>query len=71
MLAKEEEKENPSWLPEMNSNSNRVHGVSMTPNEKSSKKYPLEPESQCIQVRDLETRYIKKQYDRHADKNSY
>lgn len=30
-------------VPEMNSNSNSVHGVSMAPNEKSSKKYALEP----------------------------
>lgn len=37
----------------MNSNRNCVHGVSMTTNEKTSKKYPLESKTKCIQVRDL------------------
>lgn len=40
-------------LPEMNSNRNCVHGVSMTTNEKASKKYPLESKTKRIQVRDL------------------
>lgn len=46
-------KSNCHILPEMNSNRNSVHGVSMTPNEKTSEKYPLESKPKSIQVRDL------------------
>lgn len=38
------------YVPEMNSKRNSVHGVSMTPYKKSSKKDSLQLKSQCIQV---------------------
>jgi len=41
-------------LPELNCNRNRVHGIFMTSDKKSSKDYPFESIQKCIQVSNLE-----------------